>query len=60
MQTDSIPHAMAGVGKKRNNLKLQPHRNVNKVIFVNVRNLVAMACDQRGVRGEVLVPFVYV
>ena len=56
MHTDSITHAIARVGKKRNNLKLQLHGDVNKLRFGNSRTIVTMACDGRGVRGEVWVP----
>ena len=48
MHTDSIPHAMARVGKKRNNLKLQLKGDVNKIGFGNGQNIVTMACDGRG------------
>ena len=56
MHTNSIPHTMAIVGKNRNNLNFQPHRDVNKLGFVNGRTLVTIVCDGRGVRGEVWVP----
>ena len=46
---------MTRVSKKRNNLKFQPHGDVNKLEFVNGQTLVNMACDGRGVQGEVWV-----
>ena len=48
MHTNSIPHAMAIVGKKSNNLRFQLHGGVNKIGFVNGRTLVTMVCGGRS------------